>query len=373
MAETTTISNLPQITLGELTNDTLVPVENVDGTKAANLGQLRKKLNSLYVEMVDADLNELKQDGIYECWGTTLNAPTSDVGAWIVQTATHESVTVQNAFGLGETTFSYIYRRRWNGVSWTAWENKINWLQDRVSAVEAEKANASNTVTTNTNQTITAQKIFNDSAHLVLLDSAARKLGFKSTVYDINAPADNKYYGILDFRDKNNYQVGRVDLVTASATDERARIGCRNAAGNWSFLEAKWLNGVPLATAPTPPITEVGSGITTASWVRNLLKTSGQAYTWSNNQNGYIKFSNGFIIQWGYITFALAAAPRGVFSFNIPFSSFMSVTGNCRRVAAGNASSFVSFRDMTLTGGTWAVDYTGIGGSDGIDWIAVGF
>ena len=143
MAETTTISNLPQITIDELTNDTLVPVENVDGTKAANLAQLRKKLNSLYVEMVDADLNELKQDGIYECWGTTLNAPTSEVAAWIIQTAEHEGVVVQNAFGLGTTSYSYVYRRRWNGVSWTAWENRILANETRIAALQTEKANAS--------------------------------------------------------------------------------------------------------------------------------------------------------------------------------------------------------------------------------------
>ena len=140
MAETTTISNLPQITLDELTNDTLVPVENVDGTKAANLAQLRKKLNSLYVEIADADLNELKQDGIYECWGTTLNAPISEVAAWIIQTAEHEGVVVQNAFGLGTTSYSYVYRRRWDGVSWTAWENRILSLEDRVQALETSGA-----------------------------------------------------------------------------------------------------------------------------------------------------------------------------------------------------------------------------------------
>ena len=142
MAETTTISNLPQITIDELTNDTLVPVENVDGTKAANLAQLRKKLNSLYVEMADADLNELKQDGIYECWGTTLNAPTSEVAAWIIQTAEHEGVVVQNAFGLGTTSYSYVYRRRWNGVSWTAWENRILSLEERVQALETSGADS---------------------------------------------------------------------------------------------------------------------------------------------------------------------------------------------------------------------------------------
>ena len=140
MAETTTISNLPQITIDELTNDTLVPVENVDGTKAANLAQLRKKLNSLYVEMADADLNKLKQDGIYECWGTTLNAPTSEVAAWIIQTAEHGGVVVQNAFGLGTTSYSYVYRRRWDGVSWTAWENRILSLENMVQALEESGA-----------------------------------------------------------------------------------------------------------------------------------------------------------------------------------------------------------------------------------------
>lgn len=142
MAETTTISNLPQITIDELTNDTLVPVENVDGTKAANLAQLRKKLNSLYVEMADADLNELKQDGIYECWGTTLNAPTSEVAAWIIQTAEHEGVVVQNAFGLGTTSYSYVYRRRWDGVSWTAWENKIQTLETVKANVDLSNLSA---------------------------------------------------------------------------------------------------------------------------------------------------------------------------------------------------------------------------------------
>ena len=142
MAETTTISNLPQITIDELTNDTLVPVENVDGTKAANLAQLREKLNSLYVEMVDADLNELKQDGVYECWGTTLNAPTSEVAAWIIQTAEHEGVVVQNAFGLGTTSYSYVYRRRWDGVSWTAWENKIQTLENVKANVDLSNLSA---------------------------------------------------------------------------------------------------------------------------------------------------------------------------------------------------------------------------------------
>ena len=129
-----------------------------------------------------------------------------------------------------------------------------------------------NYVTLNTNQTITAQKNFSDSAQLVLLDSAARRLAFKSTVFDINAPAASQYYGILDFRDKNDYQVGRIDLYTPNTTDQTARIGCKNAAGNWSFLQVGWKNGAAYTTAPTPSVATNNTQIATTAYVNAKLQ-----------------------------------------------------------------------------------------------------
>ena len=99
-----------------------------------------------------------------------------------------------------------------------------------------------------------------------MLDSAARKLTFKSTEYDIKAPAAQQYYGILDFRDKNDNQIGMIDVFTVNATDERARIGCKNAAGNWCVLQTRWKDGVATALAPTPPAYVTGEEITTAGW-----------------------------------------------------------------------------------------------------------
>ena len=264
MAETTTISNLPQITIDELTNDTLVPVENVDGTKAANLAQLRKKLNSLYVEMVDADLNELKQDGIYECLGTTLNAPTSEVAAWIIQTAEHEGVVVQNAFGLGTTSYSYVYRRRWNGVSWTAWENKIQTL-------ETVKANVSNTVTTDTEQTITGLKVFNNGSGnnrtniLVVTDDGVAE------------DANTKWAGSIQFK-KGNLDVGYCEAMRDSANSSIAQIVAHNSVnGQRVYANLKAVvtsDGTTFGTAPTTPDNAPANAIVTKDKIANMVTTN---------------------------------------------------------------------------------------------------
>ena len=298
MAETTTISNLQQITIDELTNDTIVPVENVDGTKAANLAQLRKKLNSLYVEMVDADLNELKQDGIYECWGTTLNAPTSEVAAWIIQTAEHEGVVVQNAFGLGTTSYSYVYRRRWYGVSWTAWENKIHTLETVKANVDLSnlseagqakfdaKANVSNTVTTNTEQAITGTKTFKSvvTAELEQINFIA-----KNPTMDVNQKPSSKKYVGYDFRDKNNVRLGYIGI--SQSTD-----------GSFIY-EIQTLNGLASAIYGITPAsaTENSKAIPTTAWIANQHKRG--------DGIGLPNYASPTTLSWG-TSYTSATAPQ---------------------------------------------------------------
>ena len=165
------------------------------------------------------------------------------------------------------------------------------------------KANVSNTVTTDTSQTITAQKKFSDSGRLILQDSAARSLIFQSSEYDITSPAAEQYYGILDFSDKNNSQVGRIDLFTPNTTEQTARIGCRNADGNWSFLQTVWKNGVAFATAPTPPSSADGVEIATAGWfrlpacsVKTVIETYHKGTDW------YRIYSDGWCEQGGVVS-----------------------------------------------------------------------
>ena len=309
MAETTTISNLPQITIDELTNDTLVPVENVDGTKAANLAQLRKKLNSLYVEMVDADLNELKQDGIYECWGTTLNAPTSEVAAWIIQTAEHEGVVVQNAFGLGTTSYSYVYRRRWNGVSWTAWENKIQTL-------ETVKANVANTVTTDTAQTISGSKRFTQPSAGMSIELVA-----DTNQQTVPAKLTGRQLGLY-----RNATYTKGDGYTSWVRGYRGSDGLTGTElYTRRFLEGDsqeiinyikaiiTSDGTPASYTKTPPAFCVGEEIVTAGWFRQSGCTARTVIeTYRNGRNWYRVWSDGWIEQGGFAERSQVNVSQGV-------------------------------------------------------------
>lgn len=132
--------------------------------------------------------------------------------------------------------------------------------------------------------------------------------------------------------------------------------------------------GTPISYTKTPPAGCVDEEITTAGWVRNLLKTSGQAYTWSNNQNGYIKFSNGFIIQWGH-----GGANResqygwDTITYPIAFTSFQVA----QATMYNNDTTWQGDASQTSQGSIKRIGLTGMQcyytNSNGFDWIAVGF
>lgn len=343
MAETTTISNLPQITIDELTNDTLVPVENVDGTKAANLAQLRKKLNSLYVEMVDADLNELKQDGIYECLGTTLNAPTSEVAAWIIQTAEHDGVVVQNAFGLGETSYSYVYRRRWNGVSWTEWENKIQTLEN-------VKANAVNTVTTDTAQTISGSKRFTQPSAGMSIELVAdtnqqtvpatttlRQLGLYKN--NTNTKGDGYTSWVQGYRGSDGW-------TTTELCAQRFLEGDSQKILNYIKV-AITSDGTPISYTKTPPIFVSGEEIVTASWFNT--KVGGFANT---NASNFTATGKQKIVGWSMPDYSAGISVSG--------NGFTASANGVWYVLANNNSAFHSY--IVVNGTTTSCGISGTSG-----------
>ena len=380
MAETTTISNLPQITIDELTNDTLVPVENVDGTKAANLAQLRKKLNSLYVEMVDADLNELKQDGIYECWGTTLNAPTSEVAAWIIQTAEHEGVVVQNAFGLGTTSYSYVYRRRWNGVSWTAWENKIQTLEtvkanvdlSNLSAVGQAKfdakANVSNTVTTDTAQTITGLKTFNNSS-----DGNRTDIMIVTDV-GMGDDANNKWAGSIQFK-KGNVDVAFCEALKNSSNAAIAQLMAFNSVNGQNIFS--WVrtvvesNGYAFASAPTPSAGAISEEIVTAGWFRQSGCTARTVIeTYNNGSNWYRIWSDGWVEQGGVIT---ARSNGTTINFLKPFRDANYVVLSSQMYRGYNNDAYNGNNEIGGIEPSRCVFYSGVSGNNTQRWMAQGY
>ena len=122
-----------------LTDDMVLPVESTTDTYAATLAMLRRLINKTFVEVENADFNALTDDGFYQCTGTPTNSPVEGAVNWTLQVSAENGVVVQRAFSLDDN-FANLYIRRWNGVTWTAW--------------------LSNTVTTDTAQTISGVKTF---------------------------------------------------------------------------------------------------------------------------------------------------------------------------------------------------------------------
>ena len=79
-------------------------------------------------------------------------------------------------------------------------------------------------------------------------------------------------------------------------------------------------SGTP--TAPTPGTSDNGTRVATTAFVRNLLNggSFGTISAISLNTNGYVKFSNGLIIQWGSYSSGRQGYPTASNSFNFPIA-----------------------------------------------------
>lgn len=85
-------------------------------------------------------------------------------------------------------------------------------------------------------------------------------------------------------------------------------------------------SGTP--TAPTPGTSDNSTRVATTAFVQSLINSlkgsiGGTISAASLNENGYVKFSNGFIVQWGrvHLTDSRWEGEVGPFNFPISFSS----------------------------------------------------
>ena len=158
---------------------------------------------------------------------------------------------------------------------------------------------------------------------------------------------------------------GNLTGNATSATKATNDSSNRNIVNTYAPKASPALTGSP--TAPTQGTSDNSTKIATTAFVRNLINqfkndgTLGGIVGGSLTQNGWVKFSNGLILQWGLTN----NGKEGV-SFPIVFKNVYALTmGNLN-----NTSWSPHFRDVTTTGFKATVEGTGY--SYHGYWIALG-
>ena len=271
-----------------LADDMVLAVENTTDTYAATLAMLRRLINKTFVEVENADFNALTDDGFYQCTGTPTNSPVAGAINWTLQVSAESGVVVQRAFSLDDS-FANMYIRRWNGVTWTGW------LEVGAGAL-ANKANVSNTVTTDTAQTITGAKNFQDGGSIIYARNTS--LASNSTIPSSNILIGGFFTQAADGSLTGGFYSQTETTSQKSYSFARKRInGTEKTA--WASLQI--LNdGTMFATAPTPPAGSVGGEIVTAGWFRQSGCTARTVIeTYRSGANFYRVWSDGWIEQGG--------------------------------------------------------------------------
>ena len=131
---------------------------------------------------------------------------------------------------------------------------------------------------------------------------------------------------------------------TAQAADS-AKLGGTEAS-SFAKLASPALTGTP--TAPTAASTTNNTQIATTAFVKSLVgaANNGGIIAASLAQNGYVKFANGLILQWGVITSNLPKDSNVVITYPVAFTTFAS--GVSQSIGVSSAWNFVQ-NDCSLT------------------------
>lgn len=100
--------------------------------------------------------------------------------------------------------------------------------------------------------------------------------------------------------DTNTTQIATTEFVKTAlaAFNLTEYLKVADAQRTYAPLNSPRLTGTPVA--PTPNDISEDTSIATTEWVKRVINISGGGIVAANlNQNGYVKFANGLILQWG--------------------------------------------------------------------------
>lgn len=248
--------------------------------------------------------------------------------------------------------------------------DKVNMIANEIDNEVSKKANSSNTVTTDTAQTITAVKTFTqDIKRTIDLDVTT-------------APASNTYkvpFQVLNSDGTLRYfeQISHLTNGALRQTCGLQRTINGTKIGTGTILEVDANGNKSVLIDVTPATTSNNQQIATTAWVNTFCKTTNKIVTeWSgNNSNSwYRKWSNGFIEQGGIVTGSVSGNNYNVSkTFYKPFTSMpcLTVTYLSTQGSGYNITKSVTKTGFSFTATSTANNYQN--NSNGVAYYACGF
>lgn len=231
----------------------------------------------------------------------------------------------------------------------------------------------SNMVTTDTAQTISGAKTFSSN---IELNNGARLYVIHAPEAKGTPPAATTWYELLAQDNAagtgKDHRFGALSFTNNTDGSIKAALICyKNEANSTSSgIISIQVNssGTYTTTAPTPAASSNTTNIATTAWVKSFANTSGANYmtTFSKGGNGYFKFTNGLIIQWGTSTKGSSKTVTLPTAFS---STNYKVAVNNQTDNGGGYYSSATTKTTT----TFVIHSSSGAASFDNDWIAIGY
>lgn len=349
------------------------------------------------------DMNACTVEGIYRFSGTLSNAWTgTSWGTLLVLNNQYNGGSGVNGVYLVQLAFptdnTIRMRQRVNTGAWTGWVTLARTSDNVASATKATQDSAGQTINTTyvkgvtaNNATLTITKgngststtTINNVSRAEYSDRVGTNAGYtgstkgsslkgglsQSAIYNNSFPFS--YGNLISVKNSGANQIA---LEWSGTTGAVGRVAVRSArdAGidTWSawrylaYTESPAFSGSP--TAPTPATSDNSTKIATTAFIQNLLNSKGVITASNLGGNGYFKFSNGLLIQYGKTSIS-----QNTTSINFPIA----FPSSCFTVVSGGTSTIV--RDVqTLSTTKFTIelnsDFFTMKGTLPFFWIAIG-
>lgn len=184
-------------------------------------------------------------------------------------------------------------------------------------------------------------------------------------------PSNNVTQGIIAFKDMLGEIIGY--LFAHKLANGSIQIGfqAKDSSDHYSTMAVGVdSSGTSYMQGVTPPNSANNTLLATTAFVKNILKTSGVGLaTISKGANGYCKFTNGLIIQWGKVSSASSST-----AVTLP-TAFSGTNYSVTITSIGNSGVYQRLisADTAKTSTKFTTYASGGASSDAFHWLAIGY